>query len=49
MKGATEALGIQSLGRDLGIEMAVRVHADSAAAIGICEKNGWHKPIVEQP
>ncbi len=20
-----------------------------AAAIGICEKNGWHKPIVEQP
>jgi hypothetical protein len=20
-----------------------------AAAIGICEKNGWHKPVVEQP
>lgn len=19
------------------------------AAIGICEKNGWHKPVVEQP
>jgi aryl-alcohol dehydrogenase-like predicted oxidoreductase len=20
-----------------------------AAAMGICEKNGWHKPVVEQP
>ncbi len=39
-KGTTEALGIQSLGRDLGIQMAVHVHADSAAAIGICKRSG---------
>ena len=39
-KGTTEALGIQSWGRDLGLEMAVRMHAaDSAAAIGICGRS----------
>ena len=27
-------------GRDLGLEMAVRMHADSAAAIGICRRSG---------
>ena len=40
VKGTAEALGIQSLGRDLGVEMALRVRADSAAAIGICRRSG---------
>ena len=40
VKGTTEALGIQAWGRDLGLEMAVRMHADSAAAIGICRRSG---------
>ena len=30
VKGTTEALGIQAWGRDLGLEMTVRMHADSA-------------------
>ena len=40
IKGTTEALGIQAWGRDLGLEMTVRMHADSAAAIGICRRSG---------
>ena len=40
VKGTTEALGIQAWGRDLGIDMAVRMHADSEAAIGICRRSG---------
>ena len=40
VKGTTEALGIQSWGLDLGLDMAVRMHADSAAAIGICRRSG---------
>ena len=34
VKGTTEALGIQAWGRDLGLEIKVRMHADAAAAIG---------------
>ena len=40
VKGTTEALGIQAWGRDLGLEMKVRMHADSAAAIWICQRSG---------
>ena len=40
VKGTTEALGIQSWGLDLGLTMQVRIHADSAAAIGICRRSG---------
>ena len=40
VKGAGEALGIQSVARDLGLEVAVRLHADSSAAIGICSRSG---------
>ena len=40
VKGTTEALGIQSWGLDLGLTMNVRIHADSAAAIGICRRSG---------
>ena len=38
--GTTEALGIQSWGLDFGLCMKVRMHADSAAAIGICRRSG---------
>ena len=34
------ALGQQSLFRDLGYDMAVRVWTDSSAAIGICQRHG---------
>jgi hypothetical protein len=40
VKGTAEALGLQSLAVDLGCEVKVRVHADSAAAIGICKRSG---------
>ena len=40
VKGTTEALGIQAWGRDLGLDITVRMHADSAAAIGICRRSG---------
>jgi hypothetical protein len=40
VKGTAEALGIQSLGRDLGIEMSIGVHTDSSAAAGICRRSG---------
>ena len=40
VKGTTEALGIQAWGRDLGLEMPVRMHADSEAAIAICRRSG---------
>jgi hypothetical protein len=40
VKGSAEALGLQSLARDLGVEVQIRVHADSSAAIGICKRTG---------
>ena len=40
VKGAAEALGMQSLSSDLGVEMSLSLHADSAAAIGICRRSG---------
>ena len=43
VKGTAEALGLRSLAADLGIESKVRVHADSAAAIGICRRSGIGK------
>ena len=38
--GTTEALGIQAWCRDLCLETAVRMNADSEAAIGICRRSG---------
>ena len=43
VKGTCEALGLQSLLRDLGRDVLVRVHADSSAAIGICNRSGVGK------
>ncbi len=39
----SEALGLQSVGRDLGVELQPEVHADSSAAIGICHRCGIGK------
>ena len=36
----TEAFGIQSVGRDLGLSTTLGVHTDSAAAVGICKRAG---------
>lgn len=43
VKGTSEALGLQSVALDLGIEVAVRVRADSSAALGICQRSGIGK------
>ena len=39
-QAAGEALGLQAICRDLGLEVKVRVHSDAAAAIGICRRRG---------
>ncbi len=43
VRGFSEALGIQSVARDLGVELRPEVHADSSAAIGICRRSGIGK------
>ncbi len=43
VRGFSEALGIQSIARDLGAELEPEVHADSSAAIGICRRCGIGK------
>ncbi len=43
VRGVSEALGLQSVGRDLGVELRPEVHADSSAAIGICHRCGIGK------
>ena len=40
VKGTTEALGIQSIGRDSCLSMTLNLHTDSAAAVGICKRAG---------
>ena len=41
VKGSGEGIGLQSLCRDLGREeVALHVHADSSAALGICRRSG---------
>ena len=42
-RGFSEALGIPSDARDLGVELHREVHADSSAAIGICRRSGIGK------
>ena len=43
VKGASEALGLQSLAADLGISVPVHVKTDSTAAVGICNRTGIGK------
>ena len=40
VRGATEALGLVSLGEDMRIFFGVRLHIDAAAALGILERTG---------
>jgi hypothetical protein len=39
-KGATEAIGIQSVARDLNIKLSIGIEIDSKAAQGTCSKRG---------
>ena len=41
--GAAQGLGLQSLFRDMGWEVALRLHLDATAAIGICKRKGLGK------
>ena len=43
VKGTSEALGLQSVAADLGLEMVAHVRADSSAALGICQRTGIGK------
>ena len=40
VKAASEALGMMSLGEDLGISFRTRIHIDATAAMGILERRG---------
>jgi hypothetical protein len=40
VEGTAEALGLQSLGKDLCISLELSLHTDSAAAAGICRRSG---------
>ena len=42
-RGASIALGLQSLAADLGIRLGVHLHTDATAAIGICRRRGHGK------
>ena len=42
-KGIAHALGLQTLCRDLGVHMQLRVHSDATAAIGIARRRGLGK------
>ena len=41
--GIAEALGFQSLARDVGWELSLTVHSDATAAIGIARRRGMGK------
>lgn len=42
-KGAAEAIGFQSMCRDLGIELKIKVWSDSSACRGMCQRTGIGK------
>ena len=41
--GITQGLGMQSIARDLGISIGIRIHTDATAAMGICRRRGLGK------
>ena len=41
--GITQGLGMQSIARDLGFAIAIKVHTDATAALGICRRRGLGK------
>ena len=42
-KGGAHGIGLQSLCRDLGLKVNLRLHSDSTAAIGVCRRRGLGK------
>ena len=40
MKGATEGIGLKSVGRDLGLDHSVTLYTDSSAAMGMVARKG---------
>ena len=42
-KGAAQGLGLQSIAKDLGIHLSLRIMSDAAAAIGISRRRGLGK------
>ena len=42
-RGASTALGLQSLAKDLGIVLRIEILTDATAAIGICRRRGLGK------
>ena len=42
-RGASIALGLQSIAFDLGIKLNIRIFTDATAAIGICRRRGLGK------
>ena len=42
-KEASQGLGLQSLARDLGIDLQLKIMTDATAAIGICRRRGLGK------
>ena len=43
VKGAAQALGMLSIGRDLGLQMRATLHSDASAALGIIQRQGVGK------
>ena len=41
--GTAQTLGLQSVCRDLGMELGIRIHSDATAAIGIARRRGMGK------
>ena len=41
--GITQGLGLQSIAKDLGFDLKVRVYSDATAALGICRRRGLGK------
>ena len=41
--GIAQGLGLQSIARDLGFHVSIRVHTDATAALGICRRRGLGK------
>ena len=42
-RGASIALGLQSIAADLGLSLKIHIHTDATAAIGICRRRGLGK------
>ena len=41
--GASQALGLQALLKDIGWTVRIRIHSDATAAIGMCRRKGLGK------